>query len=411
MKIAFIVSRFPSLSETFILSQITGLIEHGHKVDIYANPSDELKVHSDISKFDLMDKTCYFPMPSKHHAITLFKSLKLTLVNSLKYPIFIDWLFSGFKYTKETLFPVWMIPYIAIPFLSRKPYDIIHCHFGPNGLKAALLKKLGLIEGKIITSFHGYDITQYIHKSAKNPYKVLFEVGDLFLPISEHWKNKLIELGCDEKKIIVHRMGVDCDQFSFSPRYHTDDSKIKIVTIARLVEKKGVEYGIRAVAKLAKKNQRIEYKIIGDGFLKNYLEEVINELDVEHIVKILGWKQQHEVIEILNNSHILLAPSVTSKDGDREGIPVVLMEAMAMGLPVVSTIHSGIPELVQDGITGFLAPERDVDTLSDRLNHLIENPRLWYQMGQAGRKYVEEHYNISKLNEQLIDTYRKLLVV
>ncbi|MBD2340538.1 glycosyltransferase [Calothrix sp. FACHB-156] len=409
MKIAFIVNNFPVLSQTFILNQITGLIGNGHEVDIYAAPSHEVKIHSDIKKFNLMQHTYYFTTPSKNHVITLLRSLRLTLINSLQYPILIYWLLNGNKYTKNLSLPAWLIPYIVIPFLSKKPYDIIYCHFGPNGLTGALLKKLGLTQGKIVTSFHGYDITKYLEKSTINSYENLFEVGDLFLPISETWKNKLIDLGCDEKKIIVHRMGVDCDKFSFTPRYPSRDGKIRIVTIARLVEKKGVEYGIRAIAKLANDNQRIEYNIIGDGPLSTRLEETIKQLGVENTVKLLGWKEQNEVVEILNKSHILLAPSVTSKDGDQEGIPVVLMEAMAMGLPVVSTQHSGIPELVQDAVTGFLAPERDIDALADRLSYLIEHPELWLEMGQAGRRHIEEYYNIHKLNQQLVNICQKLL--
>ncbi|MFN6571202.1 glycosyltransferase [Dendronalium sp. ChiSLP03b] len=409
MKIAFIVNNFPVLSQTFILNQITGLIENGHEVDIYAAPSNELIIHSDIKKFNLMQHTYYFTTPSKNHLVTLFRSLTLTLLNSLKYPILIYWLINGINYTKELSLPVWMIPYRAIPFLSKNPYDIIYCHFGPNGLTGALIKKLGLTQGKIVTSFHGYDITKYVEKFVKNPYNNLFEVGDLFLPISEHWKKKLLDLGCNEQKIIVHRMGVDCNKFSFTPRYPSGDGQIRIVTIARLVEKKGVEYGIRAIAKLAKANKRIEYNIIGDGSLSTHLQEIIQELGVESTVKLLGWKEQDEVVEILNKSHILLAPSVTSQDGDQEGIPVVLMEAMAMGLPVVSTQHSGIPELVQDAVTGFLAPERDIDALANRLSYLIEHPELWSKMGRAGRKQIEEYYNINKLNQQLINIYQKLL--
>jgi colanic acid/amylovoran biosynthesis glycosyltransferase len=205
-------------------------------------------------------------------------------------------------------------------------------------------------------------------------------------------------------------MGVDCNKFSFTLRYPSHDGKIRIVTIARLVEKKGVEYAIRAVAKLGKANENIEYNILGDGPLSGNLQQLIQELGVASKVKLLGWKQQHEVVEILNNSHIMLAPSVTSKNGDQEGIPVVLMEAMAMGIPVVSTLHSGIPELVQDKITGFLVPERDVETLAERLRYLIEHPEIWAEMGQAGRKFVEENYEINKLNNRLIKLYQELLV-
>ena len=138
------------------------------------------------------------------------------------------------------------------------------------------------------------------------------------------------------------------------------------------------------------------------------MQELIQELNVGNLVKLLGWKQKTEVIDILNNSHILLAPSITAKNGDREGIPVALMEAMAMGLPVISSLHSGIPELVTDGISGFLIPERDVEGIAAKLNFLIEHPEMWSQMGKAGRAIVEANYDINKLNHRLLEIYQEL---
>ncbi len=119
--------------------------------------------------------------------------------------------------------------------------------------------------------------------------------------------------------------------------------------------------------------------------------------------------RQDEVAELLRDSHILLAPSVTAADGDQEGIPVALMEAMSLGMPVVSTYHSGIPELIQDGVSGFLVPEREVDALADRLQYLLEHPQRWPELGRAGRRAVEEHFNIDKLNDRLADIYQQLI--
>ena len=124
---------------------------------------------------------------------------------------------------------------------------------------------------------------------------------------------------------------------------------------------------------------------------------------------MLGPKPQHQVIQILNRAHILLAPSVTDKNGDQEGIPVVLMEALAIGLPIVSTQHSGIPELIQDTVTGFLVPERDVEALFDKLKYLVKHPEMWLEMGRHGRNYVQEHYDINKLNDRLVEIYQGLL--
>lgn len=114
-------------------------------------------------------------------------------------------------------------------------------------------------------------------------------------------------------------------------------------------------------------------------------------------------------MEILNNAHLFIAPSVTAKDGNQDAPINVLKEAMAMGLPAISTDHGGIPELVEDGVSGFLVPERDVDALVEKLGYLIEHPEIWTEMGRAGRAYVEAHYDLNKLNDQLVAIYRQVL--
>jgi colanic acid/amylovoran biosynthesis glycosyltransferase len=175
------------------------------------------------------------------------------------------------------------------------------------------------------------------------------------------------------------------------------------------VEKKGIQYSVKAIARVVKKFPYIEYGIVGDGPLRGEIEDLINELELKRHVRMYGWMKQEEVIELLKQSHIFLAPSVTSKEGDQEGIPVALMEAMAQGLPVLSTDHSGIPELVQDGTSGFLVPERDVEALANKLEYLVEHPEIWPERGKAGRDYVKKHYDIHRLNDRLVEIFQSLL--
>ena len=402
MKIAFIVTFFPALSETFILNQITGLIERGHEVDIYADDSrKELKVHPDVEKYSLINRTYYNKIPT-YKILRLLNGIKLLLTNFHKNPPVIVRSLNFFKYGSNAI--SLRLLYMAILMQQQQSYDIIHCHFGYNGLVSVMLRDIGAIQGKVITTFHGIDVTNYVKKKGEQAYDLLFQLGNIFLPVSELWKRRLIELGCNGD-IVVHRMGIDCNKFCFRARKLRDKGVVKIVTIARLTEKKGVEYAIRAVAKLAKSKPLLNYTIVGDGSLKEGLQQLILQLGVDNIVTLVGWKNQQEVIEIIKNSDIMLAPSVTSRNGDREGIPVVLMETMAMGLPIISTVHSGIPELIENGVSGFLVPERDVDALAEKLNYLVENPDFWRNMGAAGRAFVEKYYNIDKLNDKLVEIY------
>lgn len=258
-------------------------------------------------------------------------------------------------------------------------------------------------------TFHGSDVSKQLKQYGNDMYTALWSDADYFLPISEHWKNKIIALGCDEHKTTVHHMGIDCSRFKLKTRSLQADLKVRFVSVCRLVEKKGIEYSIRAIAALAETHPNIQYTIVGNGIQREYLQNLIQELDVGQHIHLLGWKRQDEVVQILNSSDILVAPSITSQNGDQEGIPVAIMEAMAMGMPVVSTLHSGIPELVQNGVSGYLVPEKDVDGLLMKLKHLVENTEEWAKLGKAGRDYVEDFFNIQVLNDRLEDLYQNLI--
>lgn len=409
MKIAFILGEFPTLSETFILNQITGLIDRGHEVDIYARcPGSTSKVHPDVLKYKLLDRTYYYDVSVPRNLVKrLLKAVWPVFTNIHKKPLVILRCLNVFKYGRKAASLRQL--YEAIPFLGCRRYNIVQCHFGPIGLLGSKLRDIGAIQGKLVTSFHGFDMSAYIKQQGNDVYDCLFHEGDLFLPISKRWKNKLIELGCADNKILVHHMGIDCRKLTFNVPKLGKGERVSILTVARLVEKKGVEYGIRAVAKLSRKYKNVKYDIIGNGPLQDRCGRLIQESNMGEKIHLLGWKDQQQVHDTIVNSHIFLCPSVTSNNGDQEGIPVSLMEAMAVGLPIISTRHSGIPELVQDGISGFLVPERDVDALAEKLNYLIEHPEIWPEMGRAGRAYVEANYDINKLNDRLVEIYQELL--
>lgn len=416
MRVAFVIDEFPSVTQTFILNQITGLIDRGHSVEIYPaikNHTTDLPVN--VYKYKLNDISLFKPQIERNlkgvfQALTRYFTASLakdpkTTLNSLN-------CFRFGRYALEG--PLFLD---ALPFIGEiRHFDIIHAHFGINGLRAMRLQDLGVVKGNLITTFHGYDISKHIRKYGSNHYRQLFEKGDYFLTVSHHFKEQLIKLGCEAQKIAVHRSGVDLKVLSSEStnidvtiNKPIDDKRIKIVTIARFVEKKGLEYGIRAVSRIKGKAHEIIYNIIGDGELRTRIESCIQNETLQDTVELLGWMPHDQIIHMLKNADILLAPSVTSRLGDKEGIPVTIIEAMAMGLPVVSTHHSGIPELVEDGINGFLVPERDVKALAQKLVFLIDHPEKRIQMGKAGRKRIETDFDIEHLNDRLVEIYEKLI--
>ena len=410
MKIAFLVGKFPVLSESFILNQIAGLLDRGHEVDIYAldGPADNgSKVHPIVTKYNLIERTYFSPIPPKDKADLTPNNDRFIKQIFQRNPEACQDLIDVAKHGKRA--KRFRLLYKAVPFLEGKSYDIIHCQFGSIGLMGLLFRNLGLLKGKLITIFRGSDISKYLEKWGYNVYDRLFAEGDFFLTNCEFFRKRAIKLGCDEDKIVILGSGIDCNKFAFTPRHFPADGKVKIATTGRLVEKKGIEYGIRAMAILAETYPNIEYNIIGDGELREHFQKLITELNVGHIVKLVGWKQQEELIEILDNSHILIAPSVTAADGNQDAPVNTLKEAMAMGLPVIGTLHGGIPELIEDGISGLLVPERDSEAIAQKVSYLLEHPEIWTDMGKAGRDRVEEKYDMHRLNEQLVDIYKSVL--
>jgi colanic acid/amylovoran biosynthesis glycosyltransferase len=410
MRIAFLVGRFPSLSETFILNQITGLIDRGHEVDIYARkPDDGQKVHPDVEKYNLRDRVIYRQMPT-NGAIRLIRGMALAAGGSGRNPGVIARSLNIARFGREA--SSLKLLYWAAAFLKQqKTYDIVHGHFGPNGLLALSLRQIGAIHptAKIVATFYGYDVHRYPRNHGQDVYHPLFAEAARILTLSQVMRQDVMHLGCPDNKAIVHHIGTDPGRFRLSVRQPSTDRVIRLVSIARLVEKKGLEFAIRAIAKVVAAGQTVSYDIVGDGDLHGRLDSLIAELNLTGIVRLLGWQTQQQVVEILDRSHVLLAPSVTAASGDQEGTPVALMEAMAMGLPVVSTHHSGISEVVRDGVCGYLVPERDVDALADRILALGSHPEHWEQMGRAGRAIVEAEFDTSRLADELLRIYAEVL--
>ena len=221
-------------------------------------------------------------------------------------------------------------------------------------------------------------------------------------------KAQLIDLGCPADRIAVQHLGVRSDEIEFRPRTLKPGERVRIVCTARLVEKKGLEYAIRAVAKLRECELDAQLQIVGDGPLRSRLAALIDELEVRDRVTLHDPVSPPEAIRMVEHGHIFLLPSVTASHGDEEGTPVSILEVMATGIPVVSTLHSGIPEQIEDGVSGFLVPERDVESLTDRLAQLIRHPESWTAMGRAARTRVEINFDAGKQCVQLLDLYHSL---
>lgn len=408
MKVAFILRKFPVLSETFILEQIVGLIDQGIEVDIFSLFRGSLvHRHSLIDSYNLIEKVNFPKISCPSKALTRFLKLPLQFktsspANTIQKLKSLNFL----RYKHQALFL--NLLYFSTMFNTVKSYDVIHCHFGMYGLIGVDLKDLNLISGKIITSFHGMDIHVYPKTHGVSVYRRLFSQGDMFTVNSNYTRNCLVRLGCPREKIFKLPVGLRTEKYASQADKHSHE-KIRILTVARLVEKKGLEYGIKAIADLHPQLPDIQYDIVGEGALRDSLSELIKTLKATDYIRLLGPRNQSDLRQLYSNADIFLLPSVTATDGDMEGQGLVLQEAQASGIPIVSTLHNGIPEGVIADKSGFLVPEKDVDALAESLKKLITQPQLRKEMGEAGKLFVQHSFDIERLNGQLLNLYKRVL--
>jgi colanic acid/amylovoran biosynthesis glycosyltransferase len=404
MRIAYIVGSFPNISETFVISEIAGVAALGHEVSIFTTSRGVSVSQINLGEQqNLLQYTCRLN-PPRNVFIRILATLALLILHGWQSPLTLFCSLNVARHGKLAA-KLWLLhASLAIIRNGSRQYDVIHAQFGSYGNIAIKLMDIGAIEGALITTFRGYDATKVLHE---NPgyYSDLLKKGRLFLPVSDAIGQHLVSAGCRPEKMLVHHSGVDCDKINYSTKQRTPGELTHIITVARLVEKKGVEYSLRAVASAISSERQLTYTIIGDGPLRSYLERLAADLGISTHVLFLGSMNHADVLLQMAKSHILIAASVTAHNGDEEGMPIVLEEAMAQGLPVLSTYHSGIPELIEDSVSGYLVPERDVDTLAERLTYLIDHPEQWSAIGLAGRRRIEQMYCNSKLNEELVGIY------
>lgn len=402
MRILVVVEHFPALSETFVLSQVTGLLDLGHDVTVYAvgKPSGTV-IHPDIERYMLLARTWTGSgvpisklrrvLGALRHFPQLFKKCGLRAFSSL----------NPLRHGKQAINLGFF--YTCLPLLKRQTdFDAIHCHFGDKGLLALAWREMGLITGPISTVFHAHELAGLTDREGRKLYGPLFRANTLLLPISQRWQKRLIHWGANPNRTVVHHMGVDLAKFEFTPHIARAGAAVQILSVGRLTEQKGYEYAIRAVALLRSMTELdLRYTIIGAGELEMPLRQLVANLGIANIVSFAGPQPQDVVLIHLRKAHIFLLPSVTAANGFQEGIPVALMEAMASGVPVVTTNHSGIPELVEHECTGFLAEEHDVQALAKYMLRIVSNPDVAESLLAAARSKIECEFENKHLNSAL----------
>jgi colanic acid/amylovoran biosynthesis glycosyltransferase len=399
MRIAFIVGGFPLISETFILNQITGLIDLGYAVDIYARRSSpDRAVHPEVEKYGLLGRTCWFNLPlTRWGRVT--RAVATFLRTFPRHPLAMLRCLNLRRY--GSVYRVLNNIMHAPPFLAAK-YDVVMCHFGGNGIDFIFLKDL-LPRLKFVTMFHKGDILLGDERTAA-VYRQLPKQGDIFLAICESWnRRKLLEFGFDARRIRLHPIGVDTRRISFQVR-EPRGARLDILTVARLHPEKGIEHGLRAVAALIARRPDtvVRYRVIGDGQDRDRLAALVEALGLSAEVELVGPLPTPDVINWMHASHVFLLPSLA------EATPTVLLEAQATGLPILATDVGGVRDIVA-AQAGFLVPAADPNALADRLTVMVDHPERWPAMGRAGRRFVEERHDITDLDARLAALFEQVV--
>lgn len=288
--------------------------------------------------------------------------------------------------------------------LAKVNAELLHIYFGH--IAVHLLPLIKTWPKPSVVSFHGADVMVDLDKPAyRTATQQMLEAVRLVLVRSESLGRALINLGCPAGKIRLQHTGIPVDEIPFQPREWPGSGAWKFVQACRLIEKKGLHVSLRAFAKFAARYPASTFTIAGEGPLRNELGQLAAELSVADKVFFPGFISQTQLRELFYQSHIFLHPSEVGGDGNQEGVPNSMLEAMASGLPVFATEHGGIPEAIENGRSGILVKERDDDALALALLERAANPEGLAAIARNGSEVVRKYFEQTGQTRQLEDYY------
>src|SRR6478736_4461589 len=292
--------------------------------------------------------------------------------------------------------------------LSETRARLLHIYFGHIGVH--LLPLIRAWKNPSIVSFHGADVMVDMNKPAYREATLqMLDAVTLVLVRSESLLRAVVDLGCDPEKIEIQRTGIPLEEFPFRDRTVPKNGEWRFVQAGRLIEKKGLPVTLRAFSTFLKKHPNATLTIAGEGPLLSELQKFASELGITDRVSFSGFISQEQLREIYYRSHIFLHPSQTGRDGNQEGIPNSMLEAMATGLPVFGTEHGGIPEAIENGVSGVLVPERDDEALARTLLNAAQDPGLLSRIGRMGADAVRKKFGRQQQAQRLEEIYLRMI--
>ena len=380
LQIGYILRHFPLPSETFVINEIIALQSLG--VDIYP-----------MALFPPVD--CQEELMTKVHR----KSYDLSNADRRGAAEQSPYFAAAQKLAAKYQLSPWYAEFAACvaDHVVQNELQLLHAHFATESALTAMLAA-ELTAVPFTFTAHAYDL--FISNAGEpgelrdSRLRVLTKNAYRVITVSEFNKRHILNIAGAEyaAKVKVIHCGIDPERFPFTPRLNADE--IRFLCVGRFIEKKGHEFLLQAFRYVATGARDAKLTFAGDGQLKPAIVKLCSDLGLDDNVEFLGAVSSEEIITQMLRADIFVLPSVTSAEGDMEGIPVSLMEAMATGLPVIASRQAGVPELVRDGSSGFLTYERDVGALATRMIELADAPELRRSLGLEGGRYVREHHHL-----------------
>jgi glycosyltransferase involved in cell wall biosynthesis len=406
MKLAYLVKTFPKLSETFVLNEILELERQGVELHIFSlRQPAETKVHPAVAEMRApvtYVRSWYTPLPPPPDRVPFEKlAYKVQMSEEgrfmfLHHPIWFlrAWLFQVRNSAQTKCGTRWRYFYEALALareLRRRGFTHLHAHFANEPTSVAELAQR-LAGCRFSFTAHAKDI--YLTDRAELARKMAS--AEFVVTCTGFNQTYLKSIACSRTPIHLSYHGVDLSRFSCGMgnfREHPTATPV-ILSVGRFCEKKGFTYLIQACHRLKQKGRHFVCRIVGFGPLQKQLEELIETLTLQDSVLLVGKMTQDKLLQEYRQAHLFVLPCLVTDDGDRDGIPNVLMEAMAMRIPVISTSVSGIVELVDHMENGLLAPEKDLEALTAAMETLLDDPGLRERLGGNGRQKVMARFSL-----------------
>jgi len=381
MRVVHYCKTFSSLSETFIYDYISEQKRQGidahvmahHRVNWKERPFDDITI---------------IPWPGMFNVQRLrYRALE----------------FVGARARKTSSWPLLRAGMKEV--LRDIPPDVVHAHFGPSGVRIAPVAQA--LDIPTVVTFYGYDISKLARQSRwRQRYRTLWPRVQAVTALSEEMKEAIEKLGCPGSKIRVVHLSRDLQNFAYRP---PQPPIRELVSVGRLTEKKGHMDAIRAVHRLVQEGRDLHLRIIGGGTLHVQLDRYIQDNNLQDYVKLMGAQPNEKVAEYLRGADAFILCSKTAPSGDREGTPTVLIEAQAVGLPCISTRHSGIPEMIPAVNHHLLAEAGSVESIVSCLKKLLAcSPQEVCEIAKAGREKVERAFDLTGEVEKLRALYQQV---